>query len=83
MRERGRPTPLDEWREFADNVTVWYNEVFRILARSRNTGGFIPLSEILAFAREFDIIGSKMEFVDIITQMDSYFTEYQAKKAGK
>lgn len=65
----------------------WYRRAYSILRYSKNENGFIPLSEILSYAKAFDLIGTREEFVSVIRELDvaenNYFNKTKPKKEEK
>ena len=51
-----------------------------MLERSRNSTGFIPLSEILICANNLDLIGTKVEFINVINALDVDYVEHMNRK---
>ena len=61
-------------------VVVWYLEMFRKLERSRSENGYIPLSEILICSNNYELIGTKEEFVNIMLELDgTYVRHYDSR----
>jgi hypothetical protein len=87
LQDAGRKTPLDncpKWSLYAQ----WYIEAFAMLSSSRQVTmdgiGPIIFSEIIAYMNNLDIVGSKSEFIAVITSMDRvYIDHYQNKLRPK
>lgn len=58
---------------------MWYLEMYRLLERSRGPSNYIPLSEILACANNFDLIGTKQEFISIMHALDDVYVKHFEK----
>ena len=61
----------------------WFMEAYGILINSSNESGRIPLSELKIFQQEFGLIGSFVEFADIIYAISDVFAEHKQKEQQK
>lgn len=82
IRSRGKKTPLDEL-PVSDFSYEWYINAYKTLRFSKNENNVIPLSEILAYANNFDLIGTKDEFVKVVRSLDVAENNYFANKDKK
>jgi len=82
-QSRGKRTALDDMPVY-DFSYDWYVNAYSIIRYSKNESGHIPLSEILAYANNFDLIGTKEEFVRVIRSLDitenKHFSEKEEKE---
>ncbi len=58
-------------------------EVFNMLCKFRIEDRPISLAEILAYAQNFSLIGSKIEFIKVINALDKVLLEDHRKEAEK
>lgn len=58
-------------------------DAYAFLIPSAGMNGVIPISEILAYATNFDLIGSKREFVKVIQAIDGFNYDQSKKKLDK
>ena len=59
-----------------ESTYSYYLKVYNRLSRSRSMNGTIPLSEILAYANNIELISSIDEFIDVINMIDSIQVEF-------
>lgn len=76
----GKPTPLSEIPDVSDIGVEWYHSMYRMLEASRNQNGYITIESILAVANNFDLIGTKQQFVSIIQALDDVYVEHHRKE---
>lgn len=80
LAAKGQPTPLSEMPVVSDIGVEWYLSMFRMLEASRNQNGYINIESILAVANNFELIGTKREFVSIIQALDDVYVEHHRKE---
>lgn len=76
LKAEGKPTPLSEVPDISDIGVEWYLSMYRLLESSRNQNGYIAVESILAVANNFDLIGTKKEFVAIIQALDDVYVTH-------
>ncbi len=84
---RGKKTPLD-FKPVDDAITSWLIDAYQFLSPLRIekeslagiTKGFVPVSEVVAYAKAFPILISLDEFTNVIRQLDISFLEHLKKK---
>ena len=58
----------------------WYLDMFSMLETSRGANNYISLSCILDLANNFELLGSKQQFVSIIQALDDVYVEFNRKQ---
>ena len=82
MKREGKPGPLDILPQISD-VGQWYMDVFNLLCGFRIEDHPIPLAEILSYAENFPLIGSKIEFIKAINALDKIILKDHKDKFDK
>lgn len=81
LQKQGKLTPLLDWQQYASAEAIWYLNMFRFLERSRGPNEYIPLSEIVSCFGHFDLIGTKQEFITVISALDEAYIAYFKRKS--
>lgn len=82
IKSRGFNTPLDILPNLTSEI-AWYLSTYKYFLRAKTELTPIPLSELINFAKNIDIVGTIEEFLDVMQEIDFIYIKYFKAVAEK